>query len=154
MNQLSSAYSDDGGQFRDRSNTEYRALGQRDLHEEVDMTHSVTANISEHRARLQERPDEDHNRHAIYELPDEDEHASSPPGSLSHQDVMSENIPTRLEIHKFERKTDTKLAKSVFPDQMSDNVSKEVQASYVQKNICKEARVSETVALVETSRSI
>jgi len=49
-------------------------------------------------------------------MPDEDEHASSPPGSLSNQDVMSENITSRLEIHKFVRKTETKVAKSVFPD--------------------------------------
>lgn len=75
----------------------------------------MTANLSEHRVRLQERPDEDH-RSAIYEMPDEDEHASSPPGSLSNQDVMSENITSRLEIHKFVRKTETKVAKSVFPD--------------------------------------
>jgi|Transcript_43578 hypothetical protein len=85
---MSSAYSDDGVQMRERSQTEYlggaRGLVMRDLPEETDFNGSVTAVISEHRVRLQERPDEDPDANAIYEMPDEDEHASSPPGSLSN----------------------------------------------------------------------
>ena len=47
------------------------------------MSASVTAAISEHHVRRhQERPDDDVG--AIYEMPDEDEHASSPPRSLSN----------------------------------------------------------------------
>ena len=65
--------------MRDRSRTE--DLGDRRLMG-MDMGASITANISEHRGRHQERADDDHD--AIYEMPDEDEHASSPPCSLSN----------------------------------------------------------------------
>lgn len=114
------------------------------------MAQSVTAAISEHRVRHQERPDEDAD--AIYEMPEESERASSLPGSLSQQDVVSENIKSRLEIHKFGKQT--KIANSVFPDQVSDTVSKEVHESVAQNNLPAIARVSKVVELVETSRSI
>ena len=82
---MSSAYSDDGGQMRDRSGTEYLNRNVRmQENEEAEYAGSVTATKSEHRARLVERPDEDPDANAIYEMPDEDEHASSPPGSLSN----------------------------------------------------------------------
>ena len=87
-------------------------------------------------------------------MPEESERASSLPGSLSQQDVVSENIKSRLEIHKFGRLNKTKVANSVFPDQVSDAVSKEVHESQAQKNVPAVARVSKTVELVETSRSI
>ena len=100
----------------------------RELSEEVDLGGSVTANISEHRARIHERPV---GANAIYEMPDEDEMASSPPGSLSHQDIMSENIQSRLEIHTF--KKPKKAAISVLRDdkdeEISDAVSREVHES-------------------------
>ncbi len=100
----------------------------RELSEEVDLGGSVTANISEHRARFHERPV---GANAIYEMPDEDEMASSPPGSLSHQDIMSENIQSRLEIHKFNKPK--QAAVSVFRDndEISDQVSREVHESQI-----------------------
>jgi len=102
--------------MRQRSNTielsGARGLGQRYMPEEQELAQSVTAAISEHRVRYQERPDEDAD--AIYEMPEESERASSLPGSLSQQDVVSENIKSRLEIHKFGRLN--KVANSVFPD--------------------------------------
>ena len=67
-----------------------------------EMSASVTAAISEHRVRYQERPGDGVG--AIYEMPDEDEHASSPPGSLSNHDIKSEHIPSRLSVHKFGKK--------------------------------------------------
>jgi len=76
----------------------------RDLPEEAEYAGSVTATKSEHRARWVERPDEDPEANAIYEMPDEDEHASSPPGSLSNQDVVSEDITARIKTHKFDRR--------------------------------------------------
>ena len=127
-----------------------RGTGQRDLPLDADLAQSVTAAISEHRVRHPERPDEDAD--AIYEMPEESERASSLPGSLSQQDVVSENIKSRLEIHKFGKQT--KIANSVFPDQVSDTVSKEAHKSVVQNNLPAIARVSKTVELVETSRSI
>ena len=145
--------------MRERSQTEYlggvgRGLVPMREIEEEELHGSVTAAISEHRVRLAERPDEDPEANAIYEMPDEDEHASSPPRSLSNQDVMSEDITARMEIHKFHRHTQPKLAQSVFPDGVSDDVSKQVQESQAQKNLPPFARVSKTVELVETSRSI
>lgn len=65
-----------------------------------------------------ERPDDDAG--AIYEAPDEDELASSPPGSLSHQEIMSEHIQSRIEIHKFGKPAP---AATVFRDQISETVS-------------------------------
>lgn len=92
--------------MRDRSGTEYanRPDRMQDMPEEAEYAGSVTAARSEHRARLVERPDEDPDANAIYEMPDEDEHASSPPRSLSNQDVMSEDITTRIKTHKFDRR--------------------------------------------------
>lgn len=98
----------------------------RDIQEEDELAGSITAAMSEHRARIQERPDEDADANPIYEMPDEDEHASSPPRSLSNQDVMSEDITARIQTHKFHRHTQPKLAQSVFPDGVSDDVSKQV----------------------------
>ena len=126
----------------------------RELSEEVDLGGSVTANISEHRARIHERPV---GANAIYEMPDEDEMASSPPGSLSHQDIMSENIQSRLEIHKF--KKPKKAAISVLRDdkedeEISDQVSREGHESQAQAAMPPEAKVSARVELIETSRSI
>lgn len=97
LNKVSSAYSDDGVGLRERSNTEelgghQRLFGQRELRDlplEVHYVASEKANASEYRRQM-ERPDDDAG--AIYEAPDEDELASSPPGSLSHQEIMSEHI--------------------------------------------------------------
>lgn len=112
---------------------------------------SITANFSEHRVRLQERPDEDAD--AIYEMPDEDEHASSPPDSLSHRDIMSEHIASKVQIHKFGR---VEKPQSVYPDHLSDAISKEVHESQAPAphRVPPEARVSARVELIETSRSI
>ena len=117
--------------------------------EEADLVPSVHANISDHRARHAERPNDDED--AIYEMPEENEPASSPPGSLSNQDIMSENIESRIEIHKFKK---PKLAQSVFPDQLSEDISRQAHESQAQVALPPEARVSKTVELVETSRSI
>jgi len=104
-------YSDDGDRHFERSNTEdlgeprLRMVHMRDSTtnmQEHEMNASVTAAISEHRVRHQERAEDDNG--AIYELPDEDEHASSPPRSLSNQDIKSEHIPQRMQIHKFGKK--------------------------------------------------
>lgn len=151
---VSSAHSDDG---RQRSNTEDlshpRVFGH-SLPAEADNdgVASITANISEHRARHQERPDEDAD--AIYEMPDESEHASSPPDSLSHQDIMSEHIASKVKIHKFGRAMDK--PQSAYPENLSDAVSKEVHESQAAAPhmVPPEARVSSRVQLVETSRSI
>ena len=67
-------------------------------------------------------------------MPDEDEHASSPPRSLSNQDIKSEHIPSRLEIHKFGKKK-ALLAQSVFPEELSDGISKEVHESVAARMI-------------------
>ena len=97
--------------MRERSQTEYLGgvgrglVPMRDINEEDELAGSVTAAMSEHRVARQERPDEDPDADPIYEMPDEDEHASSPPRSLSNQDVMSEDITARMEIHKFHRHT-------------------------------------------------
>lgn len=153
LNKLSSAYSDDGGP-RERNRTDdlgSRHFVQRDS-DVPDLGASVTANLSEHRHRLQDRLDDDAD--AIYERPDEDEQASGPPGSLSHQEIMSENIQSRLEIHKFSK---PKQAQSVLPEQYSDEISQEVHASQAKKNEIEmpaAARVSTTIALQETSRSV
>ena len=97
--------------MRERRNTEYLARPMNNMPEEqIELAGSVTATKSEHRARLVERPDEDPDANAIYEMPDEDDQASSPPGSLSNQDVMSEDITARMEIHKFDRRSKPKLA--------------------------------------------
>ena len=104
---------------------------------------SITANISEHRVRLQERPDDD-NDDAIYEMPDEDEHVSSPPDSLSHQDIKSEHINSKAQINKFGK---AKFAESVFPDNLSDGISKEVHESTIARRLPPEARVSTRVEL-------
>lgn len=58
MNQMSSAYSDDGIQMRERSQTEYiGGIGRglmpiRDIQEEDELAGSITAAMSEHRARI------------------------------------------------------------------------------------------------------
>ena len=129
-------YSDDGDRHYERRKTEdlnepSRLLiaNQRDSNmQQVDheMSASVTAAISEHRVRHQERPDDDVG--AIYEMPDEDEHASSPPRSLSNQDIKSEHIPSRLNVHRFGKKN-LPQAQSVFPEELSDGISKEVHES-------------------------
>ena len=116
----------------ERSRTIEELSGQRqyqvrELSEEVEeLGGSVHANISEHRGRLHDRPV---GANAIYEMPDEDEMASSPPGSLSHHDIMSENIQSRLEIHKFQKPK--QAAVSVFREKedISDTVSREVHES-------------------------
>lgn len=84
-------YSDDGDRNFERSHTEDLGLAQllnvnqrnstTNVYER-EMSASVTAAISEHRIRHQERPGDEVG--AIYEMPDEDEHASSPPRSLSN----------------------------------------------------------------------
>ena len=88
-------------------------------------------------------------------MPDEDEHASSPPRSLSNQDIKSEHIPSRLNVHRFGKKNAE--AQSVFPEELSDGISKEVHESVaprMQAHLPPEAQVSARVALVETSRSV
>ena len=93
INNLSSAYSDDGA--IDRSNTENlgaeRQLAQQYMGlQENELSTSIRANISEHR-RQNDNQEEEY-ADAIYEMPDEDENASSPPRSLSNNDIVSENI--------------------------------------------------------------
>ena len=97
--------------------------------EETDIGMSVTADFSDLRPRQQDLNQEIEEDDAIYEMPDEDEHASSPPRSLSDaQDIMSENIESRLQIHKFPKQTRTP---TVVHENMSDAVSKEVHESTV-----------------------
>ena len=91
---LSSAYSDDG-ELRQRSRTDEN-LTHTNHKKENDMAASVTANISEHRVRQR-------NDDAIYEMPDEDERVSSPPDSLSHQDIKSEHINSKVQINRFSK---------------------------------------------------
>ena len=119
LNQLGQAYSDDGGHPHDRRLNE--DLGGSDY-----IGTSIRANISEHRNRNAVDHDDDD---VIDERPDsEAENASNPPRSFSIQDVRSENIGSRLEIHKFGRKP--KQAQSVFREEFSDDgVSREVHES-------------------------
>lgn len=152
---VSSAHSDDGN-LRERSRTDDLSNQRVTMHNvpaehDIDGVASITANFSEHRVRLQERPDED-DAEAILEMPYEDEHASSPPDSLSHKDVVSEHIASR-QVHKFGR---VDKAQSVFRDHLSDAVSKEVHESQAAAphKLVPEAQVSARVELVETSRSI
>ena len=60
-------------------------------------------------------------------MPDEDENASSPPRTLSHQDIVSENIQSKMDFHKFGRPKGQAL--SVFREEFSDCISKDVHES-------------------------
>ena len=74
---------------------------------------------------------------------------------MSNQDIKSEHIPSRLNVHRFGKKN--AQAQSVFPEELSDGISKEVHESVaprMQAHLPPEAQVSARVALVETSRSV
>lgn len=98
---MSSAYSDDGQRSRLRRNDDLNALQMPMA--EPDTGVSITAQLSDHRIRGLERPDEDEVEDPIAELPNESENASSPPGSIGgneQHDIMSENIKS-MKLHKF-----------------------------------------------------
>ena len=63
---------------------------------------------------------------------------------------MSENIQSRIEIHKFGKPAP---AVTVFRDQISIAVSQEVHES-IKETVPEFAKVGKTIELVETSRSI
>lgn len=80
---MSSAYSDDGQRHRLRRNDDLNAPISENIHlGEPDTGVSITAQLSDHRIRGLERPDEDEVEDPIAELPNESENASSPPGSI------------------------------------------------------------------------
>lgn len=98
---MSSAYSDDGQRHRIRRVDDLNAQISEQAEPETGV--SITAELSEHRIRNNERPEEDD---AIYEQPNESENASSPPGSIGgeYNDIMSENIKT-TKLNKFGKKS-------------------------------------------------
>ena len=103
-------------------------VGRRDGRGEQEMGASDLAegNVSEHRGPQNIPPNEE-GEDAIYEMPDEDGDATSPPDSLSHnQDVVSEHIAaSKSRIHKFGGNK-PKDIQSMMQAEISDTVSRDV----------------------------
>jgi len=122
-------------------------LRQRSALEGEEALVSVTADIalSANPARIlddmnQQRPDEE----AISERQNEEE-ASSPPGTIGDRDIMSEHITAHHGKYKKNKVYTTAW--------MDDGVSEEAHKSTVTK-ISKVAEVSQKVELQDTSRSV
>lgn len=151
---MSSAYSDDGNQrHRVRRGDDLNAQ-MSEMHEPVSGV-SITAELSDHRMRHFERPEEDMEQSAIYEQPNESENASSPPGSIGeHHDIMSENIKT-TNFKKFGRQYKKPFTVKPQDDLSDGGVSKEAIKSQVTKvSAAACAIVSPPVNVPDTSRSI
>ena len=143
--------------MRQRAHTDDMNMIGRRNHGENEMGASDLAegNVSEHRGPQNIPPNEE-GEDAIYEMPDEDGDATSPPDSLSHnQDVVSEHIAaSKTRIHKFGGNK-PKDIQSVAQADISDTVSRDVQQSNAKNvQVPREAQISARVELVETSRSI
>lgn len=157
---MSSAYSDDGQmrtRIRDRVNdmgdsnstTNQRINRFESGIEEPDTGVSITAELSDGRRDHRQRPDED--AEAIYELPDESDNRSSPPGTIGEvHDIMSENIESNLtKFRKFKGGAAGPLTVKEDEARSSedqDTVSKEAHKSSVTK-VSAVAVVSPAIAL-------
>ena len=123
--------------------------------QEPDTGVSITAQLSDHRARL-ERAEEQED--PITEQPEESENASSPPGSIvgegdRNHDIMSENI--KLKHHKFGKshnKPYTVKETANLTDE--EGVSKEAHHESEATQIAPLATISPPLPVPETSRSI